>query len=94
MSSPKRSNSTYSYLSDSKTETSSLSSSSTASFVKPEAQPASSSTALKTRAQQGWNSFKKAVKEHHDSVNAAYAIYYGDERVKRLVLANQERRHG
>jgi hypothetical protein len=39
----------------------------------------SSASSAKTpsKTQQAWKSVKKHAREHHESVNAAYALYYG-----------------
>lgn len=49
---------------------------STASLVSSE--PAKTSS----KAKQMWDSFKKHAKEHHESVNNAYALYYGQGQMR------------
>jgi hypothetical protein len=43
-------------------------------------------------AKKAWNSVKQAAKAHHEAANAAYASYYGDNRVH-SVRASEIKKH-
>ncbi|KAF1961866.1 hypothetical protein CC80DRAFT_589343 [Byssothecium circinans] len=53
---------------------------STASFLSTSA--ASSKSGQSSRTQRVWAAIKKHAKEHHESVNNAYALYYGQGQMR------------
>ncbi|XPS80231.1 hypothetical protein M3J09_012189 [Ascochyta lentis] len=60
-----------------KISTTSLSSSST------------SQTTQRLKSSELWQSIKRRVREHHESVNAVYANYYGQGHERRVVLGQE-----
>jgi hypothetical protein len=44
-----------------------------------------SSTKTPSKTRQVWGFIKKHAKEHHESVNAAYAVYYGQSAMSPVV---------
>lgn len=54
--------------------------------------PYSTRTSLKFRARtlQLWQSIKKALKEHHQSVELAHSLHYGDPGLRRYRYATSQ----